>query len=72
MDKILSGIQAWWTRHKLKTLGLLATIVGAAQANFDQVRAYLKPEHQGWLLFAFGILAALFGFLHRDSDDKGN
>lgn len=64
------GLRNWWNHHKLKTLGLCAALVGAAQANFDQVRAYLTPQHQGLVLFAFGALATLFGFLHDNSAPK--
>ena len=57
-------IRAWWKNHKVKTLGFLAMLVAAGQANFSQIQSFIPANKQGLVLFAFGMLAALFGFLN--------
>lgn len=60
----MNFFSTWWHKHKVKTLGGLAMLVGAAQANFGQIQTFIPPHKQGLILFAFGMLTAFFGFLN--------
>lgn len=59
-------LKAWWKNHKVKTLGLLAMLVAAAQSNFSEIQSFIPQNRQGLVLFAFGMLAAIFGFMNSN------
>ena len=64
----MSLIATWWAKHRTKSLGFLMVVVGAAQANFDQIRALIPPSKQGMVIMFFGILTAALGFLNSHTD----
>ena len=62
----MNVLKVWWTRHKLKTLGFLAMIFATAYANVSQIQSVIPPNRYGVVLFVFGLLAAIFGFLNSN------
>lgn len=58
-----------WQKHRTKTLGVAAMLIGAAQANFESVRNLIPQQDRGIILFCFGMLAAIIGFINSGKDD---